>query len=112
MTLSHSALAGLKTIYRAGFAYTKAGVMLSELIPAKQRIPTLFDDPAQLARSTALMQALDRINQAYGQGTIKLAGEGLAFASVTLPKQLRETRIVKDAAPDAIAKEIVEWIRS
>lgn len=43
---------------------------------------------------------------------VKLAGEGLAFASVALPKQLRETRIVKDAAPDAIAKEIVEWIRS
>jgi len=27
-----------------------------------------------------------------------------------LPKQLRETRIVKDAQPDEIAREIVEWI--
>ena len=35
---------------------------------------------------------------------------GIAFASVALPKQLRETRIVKDAAPEAIAREIVEWI--
>jgi len=26
----------------------------------------------------------------------KLAAEGLAFTSVSLPKQLRETRIVKD----------------
>jgi len=42
---------------------------------------------------------------------IKLAGEGLSFASVTLPKQLRETRIVKDKSPDDIAKEIVEWIK-
>jgi len=42
---------------------------------------------------------------------VKLAGEGLAFASVTLPKQLRETRIVKDKSPDDIAKEIVEWIK-
>jgi len=42
---------------------------------------------------------------------VKLTGEGLSFASVTLPKQLRETKIVKDAAPEAIAKEIVEWIR-
>lgn len=42
---------------------------------------------------------------------VKLAGAGLAFAGVTLPQQLRPTRIVKDSTPDAIAKEIVEWIR-
>jgi electron transfer flavoprotein beta subunit len=42
---------------------------------------------------------------------VKLAGEGLSFASVSLPKQLRETRIVKDQSPDEIAKEIVEWIK-
>jgi len=42
---------------------------------------------------------------------VKLAGEGLAFASVTLPKQLRETKVVKDKSPDDIAKEIVEWIK-
>ncbi len=41
----------------------------------------------------------------------KLAGEGLTFASVSLPKQLRETKIVKDKSPDEIAREIVEWIR-
>jgi electron transfer flavoprotein beta subunit len=41
----------------------------------------------------------------------KLAAEGLTFASVSLPKQLRETRIVKDKSPDDIAREIVEWIR-
>ena len=43
---------------------------------------------------------------------VKLSGEGLAFASVTLPKQLRETRIVKDKSPEDIAKELVEWIRA
>ena len=42
---------------------------------------------------------------------VKLAGEGLSFASVALPKQLRETQIVKDKSPDDIAKEIVEWIK-
>jgi electron transfer flavoprotein beta subunit len=39
-----------------------------------------------------------------------LASPGLAFASVTLPKQVRETKIVKDKTPDEIAREIVEWI--
>jgi electron transfer flavoprotein beta subunit len=42
---------------------------------------------------------------------VKLAGEGLSFASVSLPKQLRETQIVKDKSADDIAKEIVEWIK-
>jgi electron transfer flavoprotein beta subunit len=42
---------------------------------------------------------------------VKLSGNGLSFASVALPKQLRETRIVKDKTPDQIAQEIVEWIR-
>jgi electron transfer flavoprotein beta subunit len=42
---------------------------------------------------------------------VKLAGEGLAFAGVALPKQMRETKIVKDASPDDIAKEIVEWVK-
>ena len=42
---------------------------------------------------------------------VKLTGDGLAFASVSLPKQLRETKIVKDKTVDEIAREIVEWIR-
>ncbi len=41
----------------------------------------------------------------------KLAGEGLSFVSVSLPKQLRETKIVKDKSVDDMAKEIVEWIK-
>jgi len=41
----------------------------------------------------------------------KLAGEGLTFDSVTQPKQLRETKIVRDKSPDDIAQEIVEWIK-
>jgi electron transfer flavoprotein beta subunit len=42
---------------------------------------------------------------------VRLAGEGLTFASVALPKQLRETKIVKNKSADEIAKEIVEWIK-
>jgi len=41
----------------------------------------------------------------------KIESEGLTFVSVTLPKQLRATKIVKDKSPGDIAKEIVEWIK-
>jgi len=52
----------------------------------------------------AMMPALQKAKP------VKVAAEGVTFASVSLPKQLRETRIVKDASPEEIAREIVEWI--
>jgi electron transfer flavoprotein beta subunit len=36
---------------------------------------------------------------------------GGTFGSVAVPAQRRDTRVVKDLSPDAIAQEIVEWIR-
>lgn len=42
---------------------------------------------------------------------VKVGAEGVAFASVSLPKQQRQTRLVKDASVEDIAKEIVEWIK-
>jgi electron transfer flavoprotein beta subunit len=53
----------------------------------------------------AVMPALQKAT------AVKLPGEGLAFASVSLPKQLRETKIIKDKNPEEIAREIVEWMR-
>ncbi len=35
---------------------------------------------------------------------------GIEYLSVSLPKQQRETKIVKDLSPDEIARELVEWI--
>jgi electron transfer flavoprotein beta subunit len=40
-----------------------------------------------------------------------IASVGLRFGEVEVPRQKRETRIVKDAPVDEIAREIVEWIR-
>ncbi len=74
--LCHAALHGLRQIYRAGFAYQKAGVMLSEIIPRSDRPRTLFDDVQAQQKSHALMQTLDRINRSMGSGTLKLLGEG------------------------------------
>ncbi|HWQ57368.1 MAG TPA: hypothetical protein VN442_27040 [Bryobacteraceae bacterium] len=36
---------------------------------------------------------------------------GAAFARVSLPKQQRETRIVKDMSPDEIARELAAWVK-
>ncbi|MGI9101460.1 MAG: hypothetical protein ACR2IF_03355 [Terriglobales bacterium] len=51
-----------------------------------------------------VMPALQRAKAAA------VASDCLRYVSVALPKLQRETRIVKDLSPDAIAAEIVEWI--
>jgi len=41
-----------------------------------------------------------------------LKGEGLRYQGVEVPSQRRETRIVKNASVDEIAREIADWIRA
>jgi electron transfer flavoprotein beta subunit len=56
-----------------------------------------------MANMRAIMPALQRAKP------LKLTGDAVVFTSVTLPKQRRETKIVKDMPTDEIAREIVEW---
>jgi electron transfer flavoprotein beta subunit len=39
-----------------------------------------------------------------------MAANGLRYVSVSLPRQQRSTRVVKDLTPDQIAAELIEWI--
>lgn len=41
----------------------------------------------------------------------KIGAQGMTYAVVELPRQRRETRIVKDTPAEDIAQEIVAWIR-
>jgi len=77
-TLVRIALAGLSQIYLPGYAYKKAGVMLSEITAAATRQRTLFDDVPGRERSLALMRTLDDINRNMGSGTVRLLGEGFS----------------------------------
>lgn len=42
---------------------------------------------------------------------VKLAGEGLTYASVALPRQQRQTRIIKDWTPEQVAEDVVKWLK-
>jgi len=75
--LINAVLTGLKSIYKSGFAYKKAGVLLGDLLPFNQHQKSLFDDKEAQAHSEFLMQAIDEINDTMGSGTIKFFGEGL-----------------------------------
>ena len=75
--LINAVLTGLKSIYKPGFFYKKAGVLLDDLLPFSQHQKSLFDDKEAQVHSEFLMQAIDGINNTMGSGTIKFLGEGL-----------------------------------
>ena len=77
--LTQWAIRLLRRIYRSGFGYHKAGVMLLDLVPAANRQLALFDSQggAGDARSGKLMAVLDDINQRYGRQSLRLAAEGV-----------------------------------
>jgi DNA polymerase V len=83
-----AALLGLRSIYRSGYRYAKAGVMLVDLRDARIAQGELALWPhaedtwaieaqrSQGARD-GLMQALDTLNRRYGRGTVVLASSGV-----------------------------------
>lgn len=77
--LAAYAIRALKHIYRPGFEYKKAAVMLSELQPEVQRQACLWDDAADEAareRSRRLMGVLDEVNARFGRGAVQLGALG------------------------------------
>ncbi|MCX7886217.1 MAG: electron transfer flavoprotein subunit beta [Verrucomicrobiae bacterium] len=52
-----------------------------------------------------IMPALQRA------GTVKVGAAGVTYSQVNVPKQQRQTRIVKDMSAEDIAREIVAWIQ-
>src|SRR5205085_9931965 len=67
-----AALAGLAAIWRDGYRYKKAGVMLLDLHPAAAVQAGLFDQP-DTERRVTLMRTLDRLNLCFGRDTVRFA---------------------------------------
>ncbi len=76
--LLQSALQILKEIYRSGYGYKKAGVMLSCLEVENSRQLTFRDlgDSGRRERKS-LMQAMDRVNGRYGRDSLHFASSGI-----------------------------------
>ncbi len=65
----------LKRIWKDGFRYAKAGVMLSDFYDPGMFQPGLFNDVSTRSNSQQLMSVLDTINQS-GAGKVFFAGQG------------------------------------
>lgn len=84
MALIRAAHRALDSIFKEGYAYAKAGIMLYHLESASQRQGSLLTLAAgtdeaggrKEARQQALMNALDGIHQRYGRQGIRFGAEG------------------------------------
>lgn len=62
LSLTSAAINALKSIYRSGYAYKKAGVIITEVVDVEQVQPGLFISPEERAKRYRLMKAIDTIN--------------------------------------------------
>jgi DNA polymerase V len=75
LVVVQAALRGLESIYRAGYQYKKAGVIVSGLVPSNTIQYNLFY-PTDEDRHTRLMTAMDKVNDREGRDVLRVAEQG------------------------------------
>lgn len=73
--LVKAALMALDEIYKPGFKYAKAGIVLTDIMPRGQQQLNLFTQNTTPSNDR-IMQTLDTINQQIGRDSLKIAREG------------------------------------
>ena len=79
MIKNHLHLPALRRIYRPGYLYHKAGVLLFDIAPAGRVQEEMFDQ-LEPSRSDALMSALDTLNSRMGRAAVRYGAEGFEAA--------------------------------
>jgi len=75
IVLSDYAVKGLKCIFKEGFQYKKAGVIVLDFTPEQNYQATLFDN--QNPKHAKLMATMDRTNNRIGSTKLKLASQDI-----------------------------------
>lgn len=81
----------LKQLYKTGFNYKKAGILLMDIIPSHQSSNDLFIQSTS-QHSLALMKVLDETNKIFGSHTLFFAAEGGAQTSWAMRAGQRSPR--------------------
>lgn len=75
MKIAGYAIQGLQRIFKEGYQYKKAGVILGDIGP-KHIIQTDFFAAQEDGSSASIMATMDEINAKYGRGTLELSNDG------------------------------------
>lgn len=80
-------------MFKEGYHYKKAGIMLSEISPVSHYQADLLE-PAP-ASDSRLMGALDKLNERYGRGTVKVSTQG-AYKSWQMKQERKSPSYTTD----------------
>lgn len=89
LELQEMALKTFDKIFKEGFEYKGAGIILSGLIPTEKLTTRIFDDE-KYQQHHKLMKAVDEINQRFGRDTVRVGikqDEGLWMMKQTRKSQ-------------------------
>ncbi len=70
--LTRCALEALHELYRPGYEYAKAGIILTHIVDAEGHTPDLFC-PGDSGPSQRVMSVVDQINRKMGRGSLRFA---------------------------------------
>ena len=74
LEICKTAASVLKSIYKSGYGYKKAGVIATDLIPSQAAQGSLFDT-VDRDKHQRLMSAIDNINKTQGNNTVSVASQ-------------------------------------
>ncbi|NWJ46763.1 MAG: Y-family DNA polymerase [Chloroflexi bacterium] len=75
--LTHYACIGLEKIYRAGYRYHKAGVLVTGLSQQGVQLSYFGEGVGQIEQQGRLMETVDSLNRRYGRNTLRLGSAGI-----------------------------------
>ncbi len=75
LSLVKAASTCLDAIWKEGYAYQKAGVMLTDLITADKKPTPLFEKTSEQS-TRELMRVVDQMNHRYGRETLRITSSG------------------------------------
>ena len=110
--LIHGALRGLELIYREGYEYQKAGVIMQGLQPENIQQGNLFLPHYDSAQQQRLMKTVDRLNNRLGKDTLFWAASGIKKSWATKREKVSpryttcwsELPIVKASLPNYLCE--------
>lgn len=65
LAITTAATGAMRSIFRRGYDYKKAGIIVTEIVPKDSVQPSLFIDGNERERRSRLMTAMDRINTSH-----------------------------------------------
>jgi DNA polymerase V len=74
-----AALTGLRTIFRNGYGYKRASVIITEIVNENEVQGNLFVSPGKRRQRKELMRVVDGLNSGFVKNDIRLAVQGNAM---------------------------------